>query len=684
MKKLLSLLIAAAVTASCAVPAFAADSDKMKTALAGVKTRVEVPAELSVFRSSSSDYNGDVQYSFSWSSEDYKDRIRVTSDSEGRIINYDRYADEEKEEYPLSPLTSEQAQKMADEALCSMASELFSSQTDRLVPAGISGSASSTRKWFNASYSREKNGIAVADSSASVNITAYGNVAYVSGVVIDWDYDAEFAPEPATVISDPQASYLKVFPIELAYERRYGDAVPLVKLSDGREIKPETVMLYGFAKNPGYISAADGAEVTPQYRGEAGFARNCAGGAKEAASAADQGFTEEELAELDKVENLITADSALQYLKGLKALKLDADMKVFSSRISRWIPSYFRIAENNSPENERFRMGLNIGTDENSRAYATLDAQNGELLNYSRWEYSEDKNAVSSETAKAETAEFIKAAAAEKSAECAEPEINDGENYYDVNMTRIVNGIPYRSNTISASYDKTHARISSYRLDWDEITEYFQSPEKAIGLDAAAKTIFEIAPLEQVYVFDGESYRLCYGISKSSYLTDIDAVTGEQLNKEHAPAAIHYSDTDGHWAQRAIETLAEINITENADKFRPDEAITSAELITMFNNAFNRYIDKASVSDPDSALAREDAFVLMVRSIGFERVAKLRGIFSCPYSDSEQISADKLGYAAILTGFGVISGDAGAIRAKDNLTRAEAAMMIYNYLNYEG
>ena len=60
--------------------------------------------------------------------------------------------------------------------------------------------------------------------------------------------------------------------------------------------------------------------------------------------------------------------------------------------------------------------------------------------------------------------------------------------------------------------------------------------------------------------------------------------------------------------------------------------------------------------------------------------AELPGIFNCGFSDAGQIAADKLGYAAIVSGLGVISGDGNAIRANDALTNAEAAAMIYNYL----
>ena len=41
---------------------------------------------------------------------------------------------------------------------------------------------------------------------------------------------------------------------------------------------------------------------------------------------------------------------------------------------------------------------------------------------------------------------------------------------------------------------------------------------------------------------------------------------------------------------------------------------------------------------------------------------------------------EKTGYAAILTGMNIICGNGGNLRPKDNITRAEAAVMLYNYM----
>ena len=83
---------------------------------------------------------------------------------------------------------------------------------------------------------------------------------------------------------------------------------------------------------------------------------------------------------------------------------------------------------------------------------------------------------------------------------------------------------------------------------------------------------------------------------------------------------------------------------------------------------------------PESQVKREDAFVHVIRMAGLERVAKLTEIYRVTYGDQAELSEGKLGYAAILSGLGVICGDGGNLRPQDALTRAEAIALAHKYL----
>ena len=100
----------------------------------------------------------------------------------------------------------------------------------------------------------------------------------------------------------------------------------------------------------------------------------------------------------------------------------------------------------------------------------------------------------------------------------------------------------------------------------------------------------------------------------------------------------------------------------------------------MYENFIYDGILTEAEKNPEGQVRREDAFVYMVRLDGLDKVAKLQDIFKVEYADGNLISKGKIGYPAILTGMKVICGSGGKVRPQDEITRAEAAVMVYNYM----
>ena len=164
------------------------------------------------------------------------------------------------------------------------------------------------------------------------------------------------------------------------------------------------------------------------------------------------------------------------------------------------------------------------------------------------------------------------------------------------------------------------------------------------------------------------------------------------------PESFKYSDIKGHWAESAINKLAEVQIGFEGKNFTPDEAVKQSDLLKLFaaGTRHKSYLDfdteelykilmdeeviLENEKNPDGTVKREDAFVFMIRLQGLEKVAKLNEIFKVTYADQELLTKEKTGYAAILTGLDIICGNGGKLRPKDNITRAEAAVMLYNYM----
>ena len=150
-----------------------------------------------------------------------------------------------------------------------------------------------------------------------------------------------------------------------------------------------------------------------------------------------------------------------------------------------------------------------------------------------------------------------------------------------------------------------------------------------------------------------------------------------------------------HWCENAVNALSGVGIRLTGGEFRANEEITLSDLLMLFyagieRNSFmpktdsilndlkkNRIIDENA--DLNASVTREDAFVYMVKLAGYDRLASL-DIYKLNFPDADRVSVSKTGHTAILYGMGIIIGNNGHIRPSDNITRAEAAEMLYRYL----
>ena len=239
--------------------------------------------------------------------------------------------------------------------------------------------------------------------------------------------------------------------------------------------------------------------------------------------------------------------------------------------------------------------------------------------------------------------------------------------------------------------------MTDFGQEWDDDTSQFTDPKDAIDLNAATAKMEEHAPVHRAYVKSGGNFVLCY-TSDGAY-TELDALTGDKINPYgyDAPKAYTYNDIDGHWAEEMIKAVAQAGAGLPGTEFMPDAEITQEELLRMLTavNYHSIYADTEELYEsardiiteaekaPNSTVLREDAFVYMVRMMGFGKLAAISDIFAPGFNDGTDVSPEKTGSLAILRGYGIVKGDAGAVRPKSTLTRAEAASLIYGYLTTE-
>ena len=177
----------------------------------------------------------------------------------------------------------------------------------------------------------------------------------------------------------------------------------------------------------------------------------------------------------------------------------------------------------------------------------------------------------------------------------------------------------------------------------------------------------------------------------------MDAISGENRNQER-DNNYDYDDIAGHWIEDAAIKLAEIQVGLPEGALNPEAAITQEDFLRLLASSvmgqyykdydteelYDRLIRGGYVNEeekaPESQVKREDAFVYIIRMAGYEKVAKLTEIYQVAYGDQAELSQGRLGYAAILSGLGVVCGDGGNLRPQDALTRAEAMALVYKYL----
>lgn len=179
---------------------------------------------------------------------------------------------------------------------------------------------------------------------------------------------------------------------------------------------------------------------------------------------------------------------------------------------------------------------------------------------------------------------------------------------------------------------------------------------------------------------------------------------------------VNFNDLSGvAWASEAIDVLGAKGVIQGKSEgiFDPQSSITRTEFITLLMRALelpqtaasagfsdvseSAYYSNALASakfygivtgtgdnkfEPNKQISREDTFVMTARALQTLQLLSTStdGDVS-QYKDANDIAGYAQDSIAQLAAAGIVQGDAAGIHPKSNLTRAEAAVMIYRVLN---
>lgn len=662
MKKT-ALFIAIVMLVSFVMPAFAAEDD-MADVLKTVKERIEIPAECTEFGSYTSVYDDARHYSFSWSTPQNQKGVHVAVNDKKIITNYYTYGyngtEEERPYYKNKTIP-----QISKEEALSQAQEFFAKIDPQIYPLYDFNDAEID--FYAVSYQifayRKENGIKTNDGVyISVN-AASGNITSIS---VDYTFVESFPSTDKAIGAEKAEQIFRGNALKkIYYDFHDGEMAQIVWMpTDFTQIDAFSGERFDLMGNYRYDNAAK--ELASSKGSDDEYVEY---------------FTEQELAELNTVAGLMSINEAEEKIRSMSELDMEGT-KTERTSISR--------------RGERYVMELSFDAEDRG-GYALLDAKTGQLLSF--WGYNENDDGeweYDDEFVQKYYSDYL-----------SRTKVVD--NSYRV---RVENGIEYPFNSITCDRDKVSGKVKNFSLNFDEAEE-FEMPEGIAEEAAVYDVLFDkISPeLFYTFLYDEKEARLIYTIDFSN-IHFIDAQTlkllgydGKEQRASIPSGGYNYTDISGHFAEDAIKALASIDVGFADTEFKPDSIITQKEYTALLSQCVYDYVfysksgavdlDETSkyfvrvmgVSEDefesDKPLTREKALKLLLDSgmSQFSYTAKIKGIFKTDFADESDIDEELLGYVAIAKGLHIINGSTdGYFYPKTNITRGEAAVMIYNYL----
>jgi len=693
------------------VQGIAAEGNKgLERAIKTAKEKFPIPDDYKFDYNVSTEGGKNIWY-LSWSSKDgFGRQISVRVDENGTILSYNRYDPNDYPSQKKFPNVSKQEAKAIAENFIRKVNPKAAENIRYME--NNQNYAYEYEYYFN--FIRLVDGVPFYDNNITISVN--NETGEVRNYYYQWDDTLVFpGVDKAITLEQAQNAYKEKLGLRLAYSY----------IADGDSLKVYPAYTPKYNNNSFAIDALTGERIKVSgyygayYDMEAQKSMNAANGAAEAE------LTAEELKAVEEVSKLLTIQQAEKIARNSKVLGLTNEFKLSYSYLSRGWPHkedfiwYLSFAKESSGNDYRY-----VGLD--------LDARSGEIKSfYIGTPYEEGKTAKYDVEASRKAVEnFLKEFNPDK---FSQVEYDDsfaseyipysGEERpreYSFNYIRNVNGVPFPGNGISVTYDAVNGKVIRYNLSW--FNAEFPAVDNVISLDAAHEKLFNTVGLElqykikyndsQILKADGSQSKpevvLVYGI-KPGKPVSFDANTGELLGYDGKPykeaKTVEYTDISGHFAEKQIIALAEYGIAFEGAQFRPDENIKQKDFLALLSKVMNYYywsVGPLNVSDkeldnmynfliregvltseeksPDSDVTREDGTKFFIRALKYKEIAEIKGIYKTIFKDESSINPELVGYVTLASGLKIINGNDGYFYPKNKLTRAEAAIMIYNYL----
>lgn len=697
----------------------------LEEVILAVKAKVTVPKEYSEFNYYFYDanYYSDSYWTLNWRNPSTNAYIQVNCDEDKHITYYYKY-DYSKTQAGVAVYLKSELKATADAFIKQIAPEV-AGKID-FTEASYEGVYSGNYVY---QYQRRNNGVAFPDNTVTVGVNSVtGEVSYVS---LNWLYDISVPSSKTTITKEQAMAIIKDnMQMKLVYHSDY------YGIYDAKSGNRATKAFLVYEPTLSYISVDAKTGKVYLTRTEWVDKNNYGKGMEETAAtdsatgSPSQSLTEEEIAKIQELKNLISKDKAISIITGNTSLYLEDTLKAYSASLNKsedakGKTTYVWNVSLSDPREIDYTKDKDTYR---AYAYASVDASTGKILSfYSSMKGYYDQTTQTYKTVKvnynkdesrAILEKFLKKQVQERFDNSVLSTESDGYVAYYKNDEPVYGGYSYQYNRVNekieypynyiyGSVDGVTGKIYSFGTYWDD-TVVFESTKGAMTADQAMDYYlgnddfglkYEInvineydskySMLDSYYDYN-DAYSVKYEI-RLVYRPDvtpsfISPFTGEQLNyngevfTEKAPYT--YSDIENTKANRNILLLADMNIGFTGGKFLPDQSITVGEINTLLQDVGYGYgYDITADSKAGNPITKEELAQLFVNKLGLEKMSQLAGIYATGYTDAKDIDADHVGAVALAKGLGIMSGDSdNNFKAKSNVTRATAVDFIMNFI----
>lgn len=688
MKRRILALSMAAVTAmtSTSLTAFAdnENSEALAAAITVVKSRIDIPEELSEFSYSVSKRNQKTVYELVWSDPGTSGYYPCAQASVCGDLILSYTAPDEwdyTKNHSLAKLSGDELYKKAQAHLKKIDPTV--ANVLKLDRDSLNISMYSNRASF--SFVRTKNGVPVKNDSGSIVLDK--DTGELLEFNLNWHPSATFQ-SARTALSEDKAkqAYAEMIGLTPQYEFEYDWQT--------RETTPRIVYRQ---TNYGEINAFTGEKSDFTADGYYGTETDdVLEETAEADGSADKGnsFTPQEQAEINKDLPYGNKDAVIKLLKSNEWFTYYDDMELNYSNLYRQDINgkklYFFTAsftnENWNEEDDVYPLNSETAEEDNKTVHTTsitLNAETGEVIeyNYSDSEYApvssydiDKANALAAEIAAGLSGDKLRSYRDNGSDIIGWEDQNNKMIYLGSSHSwdRYENDIKVSGDRINISFDKD-MRLTNYRISYTDVA--LPSPEGMLTAEQVMEKFWQNNDLDLYYLARVNQKKtktvLVYGTNYSVYA---DAFTGEPIYEWQIK-------TKGN----DLSGIKDKKILKMAQKFSDHGIIISTEKFSEKDpvpyNVFSSLMGIGAEPGTEGLkLTRGAALIIFTRSYVSDEVAKIPGIYKSPFSD---ISDDDplVGYYAIAYGMGAYTGK--KLDPKTSFTYGDMIQMVYTLYTAE-